>query len=216
MEKVNKKICPCCGSSNIEEKKEIIKRKIINDYMIEFEGVNNICSSCKEEGDFFGKNDALFAVAKTKKDKKYFESILKTVSKNNSFAYIERVLGLPQRTLTRWKKKGASSSGITLMKFIETYPWMLKVADKNFDQSYARKELIQQAAISLSGITTDQDWYISADIKKGLQEESYIILTCKAVSTKAAENSENFDHPCDIISQDKQIGDIQWVQPIVA
>ncbi len=153
---MNEKTCPCCGSTNLDEINETITKKVSNNTIIEFNGINDICLDCKEEGDFGGVNDKLFLLARETEEKRSLANMLAAVKKQgNSFAYIERVLTLPQRTLTRWKNQGASASGITLMKFVETYPWLLKVADHKFDPSYAKKELIQQAAVNFSSFLNE-------------------------------------------------------------
>ena len=230
MKKISKKMCPCCGSQNIEEKQEAIRREISNDFVIEFEGITNSCLDCKEEGDFFSVNDKLFTLAKEKKEKRFFENMLNEISKNNSLAYIERVLALPQRTLTRWKKRGASSAGITLTKFIATYPWLLKVADHKFDPSYANQELIQQAAISLSDIASAQNLAVDASIIKKNERTNYIIGVSEQTSEGYESNSKHVGRDGNILyedlnedlkknsgnnSQNEQIGEATWT-PAVA
>lgn len=64
-------------------------------------------------------------------------------------ASMERALGLPARTLARWKNEQSmspSASGIALMRIIRTYPWILAVADMQFDQNVASNMLLQNAA----------------------------------------------------------------------
>ncbi|MDC7230684.1 MAG: hypothetical protein PQJ48_10270 [Sphaerochaetaceae bacterium] len=51
-------------------------------------------------------------------------------------ASMERSLGLPARTLARWKNEDIvpSAAALALMRFIRTFPWLLRVAEKEFDQ----------------------------------------------------------------------------------
>lgn len=173
---MSEKRCPCCGSIKIEDKKETITKKLSDNSIVEFDGVNNICLDCGEEGDFFGVNDKLFLLAKDKENKRFFSSMLDAVkSKGFSLAYMERVLNLPQRTLTRWKNQGVSASGVALMKFVNTYPWLLKVADKKFDPSYAQRELIQQAAISFSNSLSEVGGVAKGVVIAGGQSAIYSV-----------------------------------------
>jgi hypothetical protein len=61
---------------------------------------------------------------------------------------MERALGLPARTLARWKNEqttSPSAAGVALMRIIRTFPWILEVADVQFDKTKARKVLLQAA-----------------------------------------------------------------------
>ena len=63
-------------------------------------------------------------------------------------AAMERALGLPARTLARWKNEqttSPSAAGVALMRIIRTFPWILEVADVQFDKTKARKVLLQAA-----------------------------------------------------------------------
>lgn len=57
-----------------------------------------------------------------------------------SNASMERSLGLPARTLERWKNDRTivpSAAALALMRIVRTYPWILKVADAPFDEEEA-------------------------------------------------------------------------------
>lgn len=58
------KICPCCGSSDINRfenlvttENDVYYKSIKNSLFI---AINYKCNSCKEEGDFFAENDHLY------------------------------------------------------------------------------------------------------------------------------------------------------------
>lgn len=52
-----------------------------------------------------------------------------------SMAYMERALGLPMRTMARWKKGSYAKADLALMKVLKAFPWMIKVADEQFKDS---------------------------------------------------------------------------------
>jgi len=63
-------------------------------------------------------------------------------------AYMERALGLPARTLARWKNEASlmpSAAGHALMRLIWTFPWLLQVAEAGFDEQKAQILLLKAA-----------------------------------------------------------------------
>ena len=68
------------------------------------------------------------------------ETLIELQSLGHSQCNIERILGLPQQTLS---KDQESPEVITLMKILKLYPWILNVAEGRFDQDIAKKELYQ-------------------------------------------------------------------------
>jgi hypothetical protein len=53
------------------------------------------------------------------------------------------ILGLPQRTLSRWTQGGAPPEGVALLRLIERFPWLLEVAEAHFDAHVARHVLVR-------------------------------------------------------------------------
>ncbi|MFA5698302.1 MAG: hypothetical protein WC954_01035 [Sphaerochaeta sp.] len=74
-----------------------------------------------------------------------------------SNALMERILGLPARTLARWKNEQSinpSAAAIALMRIIRTYPWILVVADAKFDEEVALNTLIREYFSRLPTVST--------------------------------------------------------------
>ncbi len=93
-------------------------------------------------------------------------SMVKMIESLNSMglttASMERSLELPARTLARWKNEetiSPSAAGIALMRIIRTYPWILAVADRQFDPVIARTILLNQAARELMKISNEHPDY---------------------------------------------------------
>ncbi|MDA3822348.1 MAG: hypothetical protein PF450_07045, partial [Bacteroidales bacterium] len=83
-----------------------------------------------------------------------------------SNASMERALGLPSRTLARWKKENSispSSSGIALMRIIRSFPWILDIAENNFDQKKAMSIFLTNAMNEIVNIAYEGgDWIKSS------------------------------------------------------
>jgi DNA-binding transcriptional regulator YiaG len=145
---MNKQRCPACGSIDIiDEKKSIlIKEPFGGQNNIEIH--ENICSLCGSRGDFFNQNETLIDETIKKLKQKSIENILNDfIDSKMSMSSIERALGIPQRTLTKWKNRTnvPSSTGIALMRFIKLFPWLLEIAENKYDYNEAQKIHINAA-----------------------------------------------------------------------
>lgn len=79
------------------------------------------------------------------------EIISRLSAKNISMAQFERTFNLPKRTLARWKKGNCSAAGISLLRIVDIYPWVLQLADAKYTPEHANYFLVQNA----SGIIMD-------------------------------------------------------------
>lgn len=142
------KICPACGSEHIETKKSL---QFFHDFFagsVEVEVTEDECLVCGADGDFESVND--------EETKHALETIKKNGAKNiiNGFsshgfnlAAIERALELPQRTLSKWRNDSApTAAGLSLLKFISIFPWLINVADTNFNFEQSQ-EICAHAAV---------------------------------------------------------------------
>lgn len=144
----NKKLCPACGSDEI---KEIRIEKQINE---SFGGSKQIplkeynCEVCDFSGDFFSENEQAMQNALSSLKKEAVVNILNYFSENKiSLSSMERALELPQRTLTKWKSGSTkpSSSGVTLLKFLGLFPWLLDVAENKYEFATSQKIHLESA-----------------------------------------------------------------------
>jgi len=134
--------CPACGSSNLTKKSynDFVRESMGDQVLIE--KVLYVCNDCNSEGDFFNENEAKIEKALSDLKRNLVVSILDGFSTSKvSFSSIERALDLPQRTLTKWKNGASSptSSGITLLKYLKLFPWLLEVAENNFEYEISQK-----------------------------------------------------------------------------
>lgn len=145
--------CPACGSDALLKNTKEVKIPLEFGRDISVEETIYVCQVCGTDGDFADENDKKIEHALEFAKKQSAEKILENlVGKGISMAYFERVMGLPARTLARWKQGNISASGFALIKTIETYPWLLEVADERFDRRFAVKILINKAAEALQEV----------------------------------------------------------------
>jgi hypothetical protein len=138
--------CPVCGSSDISETEKTETIKMPYSHPVEIKKHLNKCNNCGEIGSFFDQklSEDNKTIIETAKKESINGMIHFLSSASINMAYFERALQLPQRTLIRWKNDGCSAPSLALLRIVRTYPWILKVADENFDDIYSKKELAKQ------------------------------------------------------------------------
>lgn len=141
--------CPACGSTNI---KKINKSITLSEpFTSSKDVVLNLfeCLDCKTEGDFLEQNDSIIETEIASLQYQALENILNdlTLEYGISLSSIERTLELPQKTLSKWKNGSShpTAAGYVLMKIIRSYPWILKVAENNFEPLSVRNEYLRNA-----------------------------------------------------------------------
>ena len=141
------KMCPACGSTDIKTKKAIqsFYDRFAGD--IETEITEDECSRCGMDGDFESVNDSETKHALELLRKNAAQNIINAFVNNGyNLASMERALELPQRTLSKWKNDTPPvAAGLTLLKFIALFPWLLTVADTKFDQVQSQAICVHNA-----------------------------------------------------------------------
>jgi len=142
------KLCPVCGSDRLERvvQKETINGDMGKELIADIPHIK--CLECGSEGDFYNENEEVVEKAISKINTACIEDALNFFSeKNISFAGIERAVGLPQRTLTKWKNgiSSPTASGIALLKYLRTFPWLIDVAEHKFDFNISQRIFIGSA-----------------------------------------------------------------------
>ena len=129
------KICPLCGSDQVEQEEKI---ETISDSFgenVEVILAYDICKRCGMDGDFTGCNDTIIQEAVDALRAQTVTTILQYFSDHKAnFAGMERALELPQRTLSKWKNGSTAptAAGVTLVKFLRLFPWLTIVAENRF------------------------------------------------------------------------------------
>lgn len=108
------------------------------------------CNNCgfEQSHQFENKN---YITSKKNAIQTAIKSIVGNLQKKfQNLLYIERTLDLPRRTLSRWKHSGeGSASSLLLLKMLDTFPFLIEVAENKFDPNFAEKALIEAAKYSV-------------------------------------------------------------------
>jgi hypothetical protein len=139
-------LCPICGSKNVTS--QIVSQLVgvIDSAQESVSVFHDSCQDCGATGDFGDRNSDIIEQGIKRSEERMVEGIIRFLSSLGiTMAYMERVLGLPQRTAMRWKAGEHSASAVALLQLIRTYPWLLKVAEHGFEKRYAQTVLLEQA-----------------------------------------------------------------------
>ena len=144
---MDRPICSYCGkdSVSIEVKDMVLSEPYGGTATVKIK--DKVCTHCgfveNDDDNDLVIQEGLTALKRT--------SMVKMIEALNSMGYttaaMERALELPARTLARWKNEQSispSAAGVALMRIIRTFPWILAVADSQFDPEGARITLLQQ------------------------------------------------------------------------
>lgn len=138
---MNSHMCPICGTHSLEltEKNKNIKYPYAGEAKIKIK--EYYCPNCDIAGDFFYENDDKINNAINTLKSKSVNNIIAYFNENKvSMTAIERILSIPFRTLSRWKNNTSkpSAAAIALFKYLRTFPWLLDVADHDFDDIFSK------------------------------------------------------------------------------
>lgn len=171
--------CPVCGSNKIEREEK--ETSLCVPYGTEKKVSETLfrCSECKTSfgDDKSADEDIKRALELLKKDSA--RNILKYFSENRmNFAGMERALELPQRTMSRWKTEGAvDASALALLRMIRTFPWLIDVADNNYDEVISKRIHILSAITSFYDEFKGEDRVLSALLGFRKEEERMLVST---------------------------------------
>jgi DNA-binding transcriptional regulator YiaG len=145
---MSKKICPVCGADTLKMKNETQILKESYGGQKEVNIVSYHCTTCESEGDFFDENEEIVNKNLELLKEQTVKNIISDFANNKiSMSAIERALSLPQRTITKWRNgvSKPSAAGLALLKYLRTFPWLIEIAENNFDYSIAQKIHINSA-----------------------------------------------------------------------
>ena len=180
----NKIQCDYCGNKKLTEKIEDNYQKEPFGDIIEFKEKILKCDDCGEEISFTLNYTDDYEKAKLKSEKSSILNILNSFQKKKiSFTDIENSLELPTRTLSRWKQQlNYSKIGLTLLRIVKSYPWIILVAAKKFDKKVT-EDIFKKAAMKKFDLIENNNTR-SRNARK--RKELSTILTKDATNTYTA------------------------------
>lgn len=146
-------VCDICGSKDLQIIKKPASLRIpFYSKEVTYDKVIVHCADCGEEYDVTSDKERSNAIALAEKTS--LEGLIEFVTKKGySLAHIERALDLPTRTISRWKSgQEPSSAGLTLLRFLRVFPWLINIAENNYDESFSKRTLISAAFDTIEDI----------------------------------------------------------------
>ncbi|QWV97453.1 hypothetical protein KP005_19295 [Geomonas nitrogeniifigens] len=182
--------CPFCGSSDISSDEQEKRLALPLHKPVPYKITVHRCNNCEEVGDFTGENDRIIAKVKEAVTKDSVLQLLHELSERGiKMTIIERSLGLPPKTINRWKTGESSAAAIALLRIVRTLPWVLEVAAEKYRPEIIREKIFEAAARVLKGeadkhytgckietLQTDKSHVIQVElhVKEPMPETSYI------------------------------------------
>jgi DNA-binding transcriptional regulator YiaG len=168
----DKVLCPVCGSDKVES---IVQKEIIYGDLgkiLTADIPHEKCIECDFEGDLSGESEKEMVKALSTLNQTYVEEVLNFFDERKiSYAGIERAVGLPQRTLTKWKNgiSSPTAAGIALLKYLRAFPWLIEVAEHKFDFNISQKIFISTALnIFVNSVDFNQSYVGKNEIDIGV------------------------------------------------
>lgn len=119
---------------------------------IPYQNTVHVCSNCGSSVDYTKVFTKEYDNALKKSEEESIPLMLDYLKgRGMGLSYIERVLGLSMRTLSRVKANGDTSTmGLALLRIIRTYPWILIAFDPmktegKFDPAWMKKTFLTHA-----------------------------------------------------------------------
>ena len=121
--------CPVCGSKNYKRsyRTEMIAASF--GPLVQYMHANCTCFACKADGDFYQENDAKIEEAVAQSRQAAVGKMIDNLSlRGHKPSHIERVLGLRQGSLKRWRER-CTPEGAALLMVLMAKPEALEVLD---------------------------------------------------------------------------------------
>lgn len=150
---MTKPMCPSCGDNEIQQILEEYSCSVPFGPTVQRKVKHWKCESCGYEGDLNNEGEeARIALLQESKTRSVAMMLDALVQRGITNAYFERSLGLPVRSVARWKKGEFTSSALALLRLVSTYPWLLDVANKDYSKQEANERLFVAASLMIESV----------------------------------------------------------------
>ncbi len=190
--------CNYCGNESFTSVIEKQTEYVPFGEIVEFEEKILRCKKCGDEINFTLNYTDEYEKAQKISEQSSIKNILEFFNKKNiKLKDIEDSLGLPVRTLSRWKSRlNYSAIGLTLLRVIRSYPWIIYVAARKFDKKYT-DAVFKEAAMKKFDLV-ERNKYASPEISNAsavsliaVSENGYIVTEQKYKMVKESSNDYN-------------------------
>ncbi len=146
--------CLECGRNQVTkvERSLVLTEPYADPVTISFEGYE--CDDCGAEFADDTSYESALAQGKRKLRKSALINIVDDlVEMGYNVRSIEFAMQLPYRTISRWKNDPSinpSAAGLAMMRYLRTYPWLIKVGQEKYNPHAVKETLLQAAQVIIS------------------------------------------------------------------
>jgi hypothetical protein len=170
-----KNSCSFCSSTDFSREAKYKTSSLPDGSTFKYLSDRTICENC---GVVASEDRSNYNLAFEAAKKSSLESICTSLSVEGfKIAFVERALGLPQRTIGRWKSQGCSASAMALMNMVRTFPFLVHVADHNYSKEYAHNSLVKYANYLCAGSPTTFNYVNSSISAKTESVKSEFVIS---------------------------------------
>lgn len=129
--------CPICGKKLTESR---MNYSVTVGSSTEEDLVTSVkCDNCGFCTSDFEENEPIKADVLKKAQSACAVAAIESLKEKYSLSEIELAMGLPLRTLSKYKNqtKNPSASAVALLQLLQTFPWLVVVAEEKFNQDSA-------------------------------------------------------------------------------
>lgn len=188
----SKVVCPSCGASDFNKSEKVATKQLTLGPEFSYADVVYHCNNCGEEGDFTAESDKNYSAAVKVAEEEAVRALIESLNNEYhlSMAYIERAFELPGRTLTRWKSGDFSAVSLALLRTVQTYPWIVKVAENRFDPNYAKTSVLAEATQIFGQVLSSSKSKVEVSI---FEDDSIIFANAAIARSKGEDAGESIE-----------------------
>jgi len=195
--------CECCGSSNTEIRTSSRYFPIPFSDTLEYKNSVLHCNDCGEDVDL--EDSVPVESFLSTENPQYTEAIQKSIDvilsdfqqMEISQSHIERSFGIPARTLSKWRndRNLPSAAALSFLRILRTFPWLLNVAEKNFNKEKSHRIALKHELQS----------FFQEIEEKGIAVDTYFSLetNCATCKIEIKKDEKNEIDPNKIVYNDK-------------
>lgn len=140
-----KRSCPVCGNEDMNEITFELQTQLTLGDEFTVKGPARQCPNCEHVEEDIQSSEPFREAVLAATQQSVNNMIDHLRAEGLKMSYIERAFELPSKTLNRWKSGGESSAtSLAFLRTLVTYPFVVEVAMKRFDQAFAQQVLLRE------------------------------------------------------------------------
>lgn len=181
-------ICPVCGAPGLRQETSYESICVPFGKDASVARTLEVCDTCGSRVYPEGDDSSVLSSALTSAVTSSVHTMLDDLAKcGYSMAYMERGLGLPPRTIGRWKGGEISAAALTLLRAVRAFPFVVQAAEAGFRASTCEALVVADAAQRLLQKAKERDitCHVEATHEPG-RKTMTLVATQATAQTSAA------------------------------